>query len=121
LILGAYTGLRRCAIWSLKLSNIYLGREIGIIKIENGYIDLNETEKVYWRNKKRKVVEKPISEVLKQYLLRDMETRHPEERYYLDDGTGYPCYKSPAGLIKAFRLHKQDTGISHEEKPIHAF
>ncbi len=119
LVLAPYLGFRRGAIWSLRLENIFL--DSGTIKIASGLVDISPTEQVLWKNKKGKRVEKPMPEVLKKILKRDLEARGPKEKYYLDNGFGYTCYRSPAGLTKAFRQHRIEAEISAEVKPIHGF
>ncbi len=117
LILAPYLGWRRGAVWSLKIKNIFLNE--GVIKIENGFVDISPNEKVLWKNKKRKEVEKPIPEALKRFLENDLAKREPGEIYYLDSGHGYTCYRSPAGITKAFRAHRKAAGLPDEIKPFH--
>lgn len=91
----------------------------GIVKTENGLVDISSTERVPWKNKKRKQMEKPIPDSLLQFLIKDLAKRDPSERYYLDSGLGYTNYRSPAGITKAFRKHRIAAGLSDEIKPFH--
>ncbi len=117
LILAPYLGWRRGAVWSLKLENIHL--ETGIVKTVNGMVDISPTKQVPWKNKKRKQIEKPIPDALLQFLRKDLANREPDERYYLDSGFGYTCYRSPHGLTKSFSAHRIAAGLPDEIKPFH--
>ena len=103
------TVLRRGAIWSLKLDHIDLKKRI---------IQIRNNSELDWKNKKNKQVDKPINEDLLEYLEVDLSMRDPVERYYLDDGTGQPCYKDPVALSKSFGRHCRELGLS-EIKPLH--
>ena len=111
LVIFAYTGMRRGAIWSLRLDHIDLDRRV--IKIRKN-VELN------WQNKKLKERDKPISSILFEYLKKDLSDRGEREVYYLDDGLGRPCYRTPAGLTKAFTRARDEAGFPKEIKPIKA-
>ena len=111
LVILAYTGMRRGAIWSLRLDHIDLDR--CVIQIRKN-IELN------WQNKKLKERDKPISSMLLRYLKKDLSKRGEQEVYYLDNGQGKPCYRTPAGLTKAFTRARDEAGLPREIKPIKA-
>lgn len=111
LIMLAYTGMRRGAIWSLRLDHIDMERRI---------IRIRKNEELNWNNKKLKERDKPISEHLYRFLQKDLASRCENEVYFNDDGTGQPCYKTPGGLTKAFTRARDDAGLPREIKPIKA-
>lgn len=111
LIIFAYTGMRRGAIWSLRLDHIDMERRV---------IEIRKNIELNWQNKKLKERDKPISSMLFKYLKKDLAERNEKEVYFLDDGTGNPCYRTPTGLTKAFVRARDEAGLPKEIKPIKA-
>lgn len=110
LYMATYTIMRRGAIWALKLENIDLEKRI---------IKIRHNPELNWKNKKNKEPNKPISDQLFQFLLEDLRDRSSEERYYLDNGKGMPCYHDPRQLTKAFSWHCKALGFPDGVKPLH--
>jgi site-specific recombinase XerD len=89
------------------------------IHVTEGYIEIKEVSGV-WNPKGNKEGILPITNRLKDFLIEDFLGRHPEEKFYLDNGFGRPRYKDHMALSKAFIKHQKRLGI-RGPKALHGF
>jgi len=109
-ILAFFTMLRVGAVWSLSLKQIDLEKRRVLIKSD---------PELGWNPKKLKETEKPISSGLLEFLADDIAGRSPEERYYLDNGSGSLAVKLPT-LSRAFGRLWAEAGIElNGRQPFH--
>ena len=100
-MLGNYAGIRRDEIWSLTLRNIGLDeKRIYIMPInEDGGLDFDRKPiHVKFRPKAGNLTDfNEIDSYLMEFLKNDLESRKPEEKWFLDKGDGSLWYASPDG------------------------
>lgn len=109
-MLARYAVMRAGEIWALPLDHISLRKK---------EIKIAEVPELGWKVKTREMRKIPINkDVLYPFLAKDLETRSPAERWYLDKGNGYPAYWSSWALTQIFRRICSKTGIKGP-KPLH--
>lgn len=109
MVLARHTILRSGAIWALKLANIDL--DARIIKIE-------AVPEIGWTPKALKYPIKPINDDLYKYLSLDLESRSPDEIWYLDDGCGEQWRKVLGNLTRDAARAFEELGYP-KMKPFH--
>ncbi|WP_163831852.1 tyrosine-type recombinase/integrase [Spartinivicinus ruber] len=91
--------LRIGAIWAMKLEWIDLDSKL---------IRIQDNLELDWKPKKLKWPNKPINQHLFSFLMADLATRPPQERYFLDNGKGQPWYADKSDISKfATKLCKE--------------
>lgn len=93
-MMARYAVMRAGEIWSLPLSRIDLRKKVIIV---------GDVPELDWTVKTRVRRSIPISKRLLPFLIDDLEGRAPNERWYLDNGTGFPGYASAWALTQIFR------------------
>lgn len=107
--LARFAVLRAGEIWALKLKKIDLERRT---------IEIADVPELDWTVKTRQRRKVAIGKNLLPLLKRDIRSRKPEERWFLDDGRGNPIYASSWALTQIFRRRCKELGI-HGPKPLH--
>ena len=108
-MLATQTLLRVGAIWSLTLANINISRRM---------IHIRDNKELDWINKQHKQPIKPINETLNTFLINDLSTRNPREKYYLDKGNGQPWRLDCGDLSRQMSKYTQSIGLP-KIKPFH--
>ncbi|OGG98998.1 MAG: hypothetical protein A2600_13225 [Candidatus Lambdaproteobacteria bacterium RIFOXYD1_FULL_56_27] len=108
-VLIRYTGLRGGEVNSMLLENIDL--EARVIK-------LRDNLETGFKIKGRKERALPIVPALVEFLERDLKERKPQERYFLDNGTGRPYFSDLSPLARGISKIINELGIKGV-KPLH--
>jgi integrase len=108
-MMARYAVMRSGEIWSLPLSRIDLRKRT---------ITIGDVPELEWTVKTRTRRAIPIGKNLYPFLEKDLGSRKPNERWFLDNGNGFPAYGSSWSLTQIFRRRCRKLGIVGP-KPLH--
>lgn len=108
-MMARYAVMRSGEIWSLPLSRIDLRKRT---------ITIGDVPELEWTVKTRTRRAIPIGKNLYPFLEKDLGSRKQNERWFLDNGNGFPAYGSSWSLTQIFRRRCKQLGIVGP-KPLH--
>ena len=116
-----YRGLRAGDVFRLKLEDIKLDENKILLKPVNEKTTdkFGKIQTIEGTTKSRAMEMVPLSSNLKEFLIKDLKDRSPEEIWYLDRGNGNHQFSSSDALTNAFSKILKALNLTGVAKPIH--
>ena len=116
-----YRGLRAGDLFRLKTEDINLEQNRIILKPVNEKTvnKFGKVRVIEGTTKSRAIESVPLTSNLKEYLVKDLEERNPEEIWWLDRGNGNHQFSSPDAITNAFSKILKACGLYGVAKPTH--
>jgi len=116
-----YRGLRAGDVFRLKLEDIRLDENRILLKPVNqkSTDKFGKIQTIEGTTKSRAMEMVPLSSNLKEFLIKDLKDRNPEEIWYLDRGDGNHQFSSSDALTNAFSKILKALNLTGVAKPIH--
>jgi len=116
-----YRGLRAGDVFRLKLEDIRLDENRILLKPVNqkSTDKFGKIQTIEGTTKSRALEMVPLSSNLKEFLIKDLKDRNPEENWYLDRGDGNHQFSSSDALTNAFSKILKALNLTGVAKPIH--
>ena len=116
-----YRGLRAGDVFRLKLEDIKLDENKILLKPVNEKTTdkFGKIQTIEGTTKSRAMEMVPLSSNLKEFLIKDLKDRNPEEIWYLDRGNGNHQFSSSDALTNAFSKILKALNLTGVAKPIH--
>tara|TARA_Y100000593_G_scaffold1195_1_gene2404 strand:+ start:296 stop:1534 length:1239 start_codon:yes stop_codon:yes gene_type:complete len=116
-----YRGLRAGDVFRLKLEDIKLDENKILLKPVNEKTTdkFGKVQTIEGTTKSRAMEMVPLSSNLKEFLIKDLKDRNPDEIWYLDRGNGNHQFSSSDALTNAFSKILKALNLTGVAKPIH--
>jgi integrase len=102
--------MRSGAIYAQELKNIDLDKRI---------VKIRDVPALGWKNKASKWPNKPINDNFYKFLIDDLKSRGPKEKYFLDNGHGKTWYAESSAISKAMSKACKAANLPEGVKPFH--